>query len=96
MLPATTWAEKAGTFENVNGRLQSFERAISSTDYCKGEAQIALELMAQRMEASPKIFVAAELRARMAAQPGLEPFAQTELPSEATVQVESDLQLIDL
>ena len=96
VLPATTWAEKAGTFENVNGRLQSFERAISSTDYCKGEAQIALELMAQRMEASPKIFVAAELRARMAAQPGLEPFAQTELPSEATVQVESDLQLIDL
>ncbi|MAJ46651.1 MAG: ferredoxin [Planctomycetaceae bacterium] len=96
VLPATTWAEKAGTFENVNGRLQSFERAISSVDYCKGEAQIALELIAHRSGRAPAIFVASEVRARMAAQAGLEPFADTELPSESTTQVESDLQLVDL
>ena len=83
VLPATTWAEKAGTFENVNGRLQSFERAISSVDYGKGEAQIALELLALRAETAPAIFVAADVRARMAAQAGLEPFAETELPVES-------------
>ena len=65
-------------------------------DYCKGEGQIALELMAALRGAPPGIFVAEEIRARMAAKTGLELFADTELPSEATVQVESDLELIDL
>ena len=46
LIPGATWIEKAGTFENVNNRLQAFERAIDPIDYGKSEAQIALDLMA--------------------------------------------------
>ena len=45
VLPAATWVEKAGTFENANNRLQSFEKAIDNLDYVKAEGQIALDLM---------------------------------------------------
>lgn len=46
VLPAATWAEKAGTFENVKGMLQSFEQAIPVVGSAKAEAQIALDALA--------------------------------------------------
>lgn len=46
VLPSCTWAEKAGTFENAEGRLQAFEPAIRPIDYTKPEGQIAIDLAA--------------------------------------------------
>jgi NADH-quinone oxidoreductase subunit G len=46
LLPGATWAEKAGTFENANHRLQSFHQAIAVIELAKCEGQIALDLMA--------------------------------------------------
>ena len=44
-LPGATWAEKSGSFENVNGRQQHFEAAIPVIEFAKAEGQIALDLM---------------------------------------------------
>jgi len=44
LLPSATWIEKAGTFENVNNRLQTFEQAISPIEFARAEGQIALDL----------------------------------------------------
>ena len=96
VLPSVTWAEKSGTFENVGGRLQSFSRAIKAIDYAKGEAQIACELIAARADRPSFTLTSEQVRERMAATPGLECFAETELPAEGTVHVESDMQLVDL
>jgi NADH-quinone oxidoreductase subunit G len=46
VLPAATWAEKAGTFENARGMIQAFEQAIPVVGQSKAEAQIALDLEA--------------------------------------------------
>ena len=45
VLPSCTWAEKAGTFENVNNRLQGFEQAIAPKEFSRAEGQIALDLI---------------------------------------------------
>ncbi|MEO1237332.1 MAG: molybdopterin-dependent oxidoreductase, partial [Planctomycetota bacterium] len=45
LLPGATWAEKAGSFENANGRHQHFEPAIPAIEFAKPEGQIALDLM---------------------------------------------------
>ncbi|QDU34121.1 NADH-quinone oxidoreductase chain 3 [Poriferisphaera corsica] len=45
VLPGATWVEKAGTFENINNRLQRFVQAIKPLDYVKSEGQIAMDLM---------------------------------------------------
>ncbi|RMH26640.1 MAG: hypothetical protein D6693_06830 [Planctomycetota bacterium] len=47
VLPAATWVEKAGTFENAEGRLQSFEAAIRPVAGARAEGQIALDLHAE-------------------------------------------------
>ncbi|MEM0983002.1 MAG: molybdopterin-dependent oxidoreductase [Planctomycetota bacterium] len=46
VLPAATFTEKAGTFENANGRLQAFEQAIPTQHESKSEGQIAADLLA--------------------------------------------------
>ncbi len=46
ILPAATWAEKAGTFENARSLIQAFEQAIPVVGLSKSEAQIALDLEA--------------------------------------------------
>jgi NADH dehydrogenase/NADH:ubiquinone oxidoreductase subunit G len=47
VLPASTFAEKAGTFENHRNQLQAFEQAIPPVEGSKPEGQIALDLMAE-------------------------------------------------
>lgn len=75
-LPAATWAEKAGSFENATGRVQSFERAISPVDFVKCEGQLALDL-AQRLSGSASaVYDAAHTRLEMARVAGLELFAE--------------------
>lgn len=46
VIPGATWAEKAGTFENVQGAIQAFEQAIPVQENAKSESQIALDLLA--------------------------------------------------
>jgi len=45
LLPGASWAEKAGTFENIHNRLQSFDQAIPVIELAKTEGQIALDLL---------------------------------------------------
>ena len=45
-LPAATWTEKAGTFENADNRLQAFEAAIPTIGLSKSEGQLGLDLAA--------------------------------------------------
>lgn len=65
LLPGATWVEKAGTFENANNRLQSFEQAIPVIELAKNEGQIALDLMAACGLAAKSIYDAAKVRAEM-------------------------------
>lgn len=44
LLPTATWVEKSGTFENADGRLQSFGPAIGVPDGARPEGRIALDL----------------------------------------------------
>jgi NADH-quinone oxidoreductase subunit G len=96
VIPGATWVEKAGTFENVNGRLQAFARAIRPIDYCKSEAQIALDLAAQQAGEMPETYDAAAIRQRMADIHGLKEFVtEIHLPP-AVEKVPSDMHVVDL
>ncbi len=66
VLPAATWAEKEGTFENVNHRLQAFDQAIAPVGFAKAEAQIAMDLAAAGTGEAAGLFNAAAVRERMA------------------------------
>ena len=46
VLPGATWAEKAGVFENADGRLQAFEQAIPVLAGAQCEGQIAMDILA--------------------------------------------------
>ena len=96
VMPGATWAEKAGTFENVNNRLQAFERAIDAIDYCKSEAQIALDLTAVLAGVDPEVFNPAATRQQMADIHDLREFlTDVHLPAAAPM-VESDMQIIEV
>ena len=96
VIPGATWAEKAGTFENVNNRLQAFDRAIKPIDYCKSEAQIALDLEADRTGEEPAVYDAKQTRRTMADVHALGEFVNdVHLPPEAQT-VESDMEIVEL
>ena len=95
-LPTATWMEKSGTFQNVDNRLQTFERAIEPVDYCKSEAQIALDLSARHRGEASTWFNAALARQQMASEAGLEAFVSEVHQAVAEVRVESDMEVVDL
>lgn len=96
VIPGATWAEKAGTFENVNNRLQAFDRAIMPIDYCKSEAQIALDLEADRTGDAPAVYGTEQTRRTMADVHDLSEFVNdVHLPPEAQT-VESDMEIVEL
>jgi len=98
VLPGATWAEKAGVFENVNGRLQAFEQAIPVRDGAKQEGQIALDLLAmsQGIDRAERMN-AANVRREMASEfPDLSVFeTEVHYPSVAAKQ-EPDMQVVEL
>jgi NADH-quinone oxidoreductase subunit G len=96
VIPAATFMEKAGTFENVNNRLQAFERAIEPIDYCKGESQIALDLAAFGTGNAPSRYNAANTRRAMASIKGLETFAGDVHAPVVSERLESDMELVEL
>lgn len=65
LLPGATWTEKAGTFENVDHRLQSFEQAIAVIELAKTEAQIAIDLLAKTGHGENARYNAAQIREQM-------------------------------
>ena len=95
-LPGTTWMEKAGTFENVNGRLQSFHRAVSPARWCKSEAQIATDLLSRLRGETPHAFCDAATRAVMAEHGLAEMTRDVQHPPPTDVQADSDMHLIVL
>ena len=96
LLPAATWAEKSGTFENARGRLQTFERAIEPIDYCKSEAQVALDLMAAREGSTPVVFNPANVRREMSELHKLSEFVTDVHMPAGDEQVESDMVMVEL
>ena len=65
LLPAATWAEKGGCFENVHGRIQAFEMAVKPVEYSRPEGQIAIDLMMAAGTAPWQPFDAAATREEM-------------------------------
>lgn len=95
-LPAATWVEKAGTFENAGGVLQSFEQAISPIDYCKGEAQIAMDLLSGLKAERPSRFNASATRQMMASHAALDRFVSDVSLPKVPQEVESDMSVVEL
>ena len=65
LLPASTWLEKAGTFENVDNILQTFEQAIQPLEFSRPEAQIAIDLASAAGKGDPARYNAAATRAKI-------------------------------
>lgn len=65
LLPAATWAEKAGCFENADCLIQSFQQAIPVLEMAKPEGQIALDLAATYSTNPSVVFNAEKTRSQM-------------------------------
>ncbi len=65
LLPAVTWAEKSGCFENAKGILQSFDQAIAPLENTRPDGQIALDLLAESALEAPSRYNAGLIRSRM-------------------------------
>jgi len=87
VLPSCTWAEKAGTFENVRNRLQGFEQALRPLEFSRAEGQIALDLLHVAKGGPRVVYEAHKLHAEMG-----DAFAtdiqQPQLPRDAVSEVE--------
>ncbi len=93
-IPAATWAEKAGTFENCNNVLQLFEQAIVPIGDSKSEAQIAMDLQALVNDTLSTTFNAATVRNRMA-DAGIKGMLEVESPQN-TNRLETDMPLMEV
>ena len=96
VLPAATWMEKSGTFENAQQRLQSFQLAVTPTCWCKSESQIAMELLARLRGQTPLPYCPAATREAMADKGLTEMVRDVQHPAREDVQAESDMHLIVL
>ncbi len=96
VLPGATWAEKAGTFENIDHRLQAFERAIDPIDYCKSEAQLAIDLAASREGTRPVAYNSHATHVRMAEAHGLPEFLNEIQRPAPKRHIESDMPMVEL
>jgi NADH-quinone oxidoreductase subunit G len=102
LLPAATWAEKSGTFENHAGRLQAFEQAIQPIEYSKGEGQLLEDLIntaegeAAETPGRPRIYNPARIRQQMADVLGLTEFVtEVHMPALGAA-AESDMEMVEL
>jgi len=95
-MPASTWVEKSGTFENADNRLQAFEQAIDAIHYCKSEAQIALDLQADAEGCMAAVFNAAATRQTMADAGIAAMRDDVHMPIVTQEQLESDMEMVQL
>ena len=91
VLPATTWAEKSGTFENCNNTLQIFEQALIPIGQAMSESQIAMDLKALVDDSLSTTFNAATVRRRMA-DAGVAGMMEIESPKNVH-RVETDMPM---
>jgi NADH-quinone oxidoreductase subunit G len=96
VIPGATWTEKAGTFENVKGRLQAFHRAIEPIDFVKGELQVGADLHAGFDGRPSRAANAGAIRTAMAKVPGLERFGSDVHVPDLSFQQASDMQYAEL
>ncbi|MCH2142785.1 MAG: molybdopterin-dependent oxidoreductase [Phycisphaerales bacterium] len=96
LLPAATWMEKSGTFENADHRLQSFQQAVHPAKWCKSEAQIAMDLLSQLRGEKPSVYCDAQTRVAMAEAGLPEMLHDVKHPRQEDVQTDSDMHLIVL
>jgi NADH-quinone oxidoreductase subunit G len=96
LLPAATWMEKSGTFENATGCLQSFSKAVQPKRWCKSEAQIGMDLLAMLQGEPTSAYCAVATREAMA-DAGLTAMrTDVQHPSDVDTQATSDMHLIVL
>jgi NADH-quinone oxidoreductase subunit G len=93
-LPAATWAEKSGTFENFQNKLQLFERAIQPIGESLPEGQYAMNLQALVDDCLSTTFNPATVRRRMA-DAGIAGMLEVELPKN-TNRVTTDMPLSEV
>jgi NADH-quinone oxidoreductase subunit G len=91
LLPGATFVEKSGTFENHQGRLQSFDQAIQPIEFARPEGQIALDLITRLGLGEPKRYDAHEVRIEM----GDAFVTDAHHPSAESRKV-SDMQVVEL
>ena len=96
VLPTATWVEKAGSFQSATDRVQAFERAIQPIDFCKSEAQAAIDLAAELDGRPSTKYDADRTRAEIGAVPALSGFRSEVAEPEAKVSIESDMVTVDL
>ncbi len=96
VMPGSTWVEKAGTFENVNNVLQSFEQAIRPAEGTRPEGQTAMAMIATIHGEREGIYNAAGVRSEMAAAaPALAMFeTDVRMPSGVGL-VETDMATVE-
>ena len=104
LLPAATWAEKAGCFENAKSLIQAFEQAIAPFDGARAEGQIATDLL-RAAAGDPSLaatglctrFNAADTRTAMAKHHAdLGAFATTVGAATVPVEQVADMQVVEL
>ncbi len=93
-VPAATWAEKSGVFENYNNVLQLFEQAIQPIGDAQAEGQIAMNLQALIQDMETTIFNPATVRMRMA-DSGIMGMLDVQLPIN-TNKVVTDMPLSEI
>ncbi len=60
LLPSAMWAEKDGTWENVQGKLQAFAVAVEPPGYARREGDVYLKLLGRE-----PVYVASDIRAEI-------------------------------
>ncbi|MFG0273961.1 MAG: molybdopterin-dependent oxidoreductase [Phycisphaerales bacterium] len=100
VLPSSTWAEKAGCFENAMNRIQAFEQAIEPLHESMPEGQIALDLLwvlAGDTTARRRLYNAANIRMEMAdAHDALRVFtSEIHMPEQGAPR-EADMAVVEL
>ncbi len=73
-LPVCTWAEKAGVFENYEGRIQAFAQAVTPLEETRGAGDVFWDLLSQA-----GTYNAAAVR-RLMVQAGLAEYADVSVP----------------
>ena len=91
ILPGATWVEKAGSFENVDGRHQHFEQAIPVIELAKPEGQIALDLLSFAGDHPRRRYDPADWRDEMGG-----PFAESMHLPEADASKVADVEYVQL
>jgi hypothetical protein len=86
-----------GCEQVVDHRRGSLRVEVQPIDYCKCEAQIALDLIAAKNASTPAVYNAANIRQAMAGEHGLAVFvSDVHLPVAESVPDASDMEFVEL